>query len=158
MVAACGILSFSAGYYHDDTLSFVSGSVSCLSLALLQLSSFSYTENKIQEQELNIIGNTKILDFLFSNNVFIPITEDFIRYHKNSEKYDKDITGELKERDATKIKYIINKINKIINLHSLIYEKNPKIKLEVLNLFYKALEYKDATIYNDNKDVKIINK
>ena len=50
MVAAGGILSFSAGYYQDDTLSFVSGSVSCLSLALLQLSSFSYKENKKQGQ------------------------------------------------------------------------------------------------------------
>jgi hypothetical protein len=62
MVAAGGILSFSAGYYHDDTLSFVSGSVSCLSLALLQLSSFSYKENKKQGQELNIILKKLNLD------------------------------------------------------------------------------------------------
>lgn len=111
-----------------------------------------------KEKELNIIGNTKMIDFLFSNNIFIPITEDFVRYHKNTERYDKDITGELKERDATKIKYIINKINKIVNLHSTIYEKNQKLKLDAMNLFYKTYEYRDAVLYNDIEEVKIINK
>ena len=55
LVAVGGIFSFSAGYYHDDTLSFVSGSISCMSLAMLQLSSFSYKENKKQSQELNTL-------------------------------------------------------------------------------------------------------
>jgi hypothetical protein len=114
-------------------------------------------ENK-KEKELNIIGNTKILDFLFSNRIFIPITEDFMRFHKNSERYDKDITGELKERDATKIKYIITKINKVMNMYSNIYEKNQKLKLEAMNLFYKALEYKEAVLYNDFEEIKIVTK
>ena len=48
MIALGGIFSFSAGYYHDDTLSFVAGSISCMSLALLQIASFSYKENKKQ--------------------------------------------------------------------------------------------------------------
>ena len=55
LVAVGGIFSFSAGYYHDDTLSFISGSISCMSLAMLQLSSFSYKENKKQSQELNTL-------------------------------------------------------------------------------------------------------
>ena len=119
---------------------------------------YEFLEDHKKEQELNIIGNTKMLDFLFSNNIFIPITEDFIRYHKNSEKYDKDITGELKERDATKIKYIINKINKVSNMYSTIYDKNQKLKLDAMNLFYKSLEYKDAVLYNDFEEIKIVNK
>ena len=119
---------------------------------------YEFLEDHKKDKELNIIGNTKILDFLFSNKIFIPITEDFIRYHKNSEKYDKDITGELKERDATKIKYIINKINKVTNMYSTIYEKNQKLKLDAMNLFYKSLDYKDAVLYNDLEEVKIVNK
>jgi hypothetical protein len=55
MVAFGSILSFSAGVYQDQTLSFVSGSISCLSLAFLQFSSFSYKENKKQSEELNIL-------------------------------------------------------------------------------------------------------
>jgi len=55
MVAFGSIISFSAGVYEDQTLSFVSGSISCLSLAFLQFSSFSYKENKKQSEELNIL-------------------------------------------------------------------------------------------------------
>lgn len=62
MVAFGSIMSFSAGYYHDDTLSFVSGSISCLSLACLQFSSFSYKENKKQGDELNILLKKLKLD------------------------------------------------------------------------------------------------
>jgi hypothetical protein len=119
---------------------------------------YEFLEEHKKDKELNIIGNTKILDFLFSNKIFIPITEEFIRYHKNTERYDKDITGELKDRDATKIKYIINKINKVSNMYSTIYEKNQKLKLDAMNLFYKALEYKDAVLYNDFEEIKIVNK
>jgi hypothetical protein len=62
MVAMGGIFSFSAGFYHDDTLSFVAGSISCMSLALLQIASFSYKENKKQGDELNIILKKLNLD------------------------------------------------------------------------------------------------
>ena len=119
---------------------------------------YEFLENYKENSYLHILNNKKILDFLFSNRILIPITEDFLRYHKNTEKYDKDVSGEIKERDATKIKYVINKVNKVMNLYSSIYEKNQKIKLEAMQLFYKALEYKDAILYNDNEEVKIINK
>lgn len=62
MVALGSIMSFSAGYYHDDTLSFISGSISCLSLACLQFSSFSYKENKKQGDELNVLLKKLKLD------------------------------------------------------------------------------------------------
>lgn len=72
MVALGGIFSFSAGYYHDDTLSFVSGSISCMSLALLQIASFSYKENKKQGDELNILLKKLKLDTVPS----MPRSED----------------------------------------------------------------------------------
>ena len=62
MVALGSILSFSSGYYHNDTLSFISGSISCLSLACLQFSSFSYKENKKQGDELNVLLKKLKLD------------------------------------------------------------------------------------------------
>lgn len=119
---------------------------------------YEFLEDHKKEQELRIIGNTKMIDFLLTNRILIPISDDFLRFHKNTEKYDKDITGELKERDATKIKYIMNKMNKVINMYSNIYEKNQKLKLEAMNLFYKALEYKDAILYNDLEEIKIVTK
>jgi hypothetical protein len=72
MIALGGIFSFSAGYYHDDTLSFVAGSISCMSLALLQIASFSYKENKKQGDELNILLKKLNLDTVPS----MPRSED----------------------------------------------------------------------------------
>jgi hypothetical protein len=72
MIALGGIFSFSAGYYHDDTLSFVAGSISCMSLALLQIASFSYKENKKQGDELNILLKKLHLDTVPS----MPRSED----------------------------------------------------------------------------------
>lgn len=54
-VAVGGIISFSSGYFNYPVLGFVAGGISTVSLALLQFSSFSYSENKKQSQELNII-------------------------------------------------------------------------------------------------------
>ena len=119
---------------------------------------YSFLEQYRDDTELHLLNNNKMIQFLFNNRILIPITEDYLRYHKNTEKYDKDINSELKDRDTTKIKYIINKVNKVMNLYSSIYEKNQKIKLEAMNLFYKTLEYMDAILYNDNEEVKIINK
>lgn len=54
-LALGGILSFSSGYFDISVLSFLSGSVSVISLACLQFSSFCYLENKKQSNELNIL-------------------------------------------------------------------------------------------------------
>jgi hypothetical protein len=118
---------------------------------------YSYLEDYKDTSNLHLLNNNKMIDFLFSNKIIVPITEEFLRYHKNTEKYDKD-NSDLKDRDATKIKYIINKVNKVMNIYSSTYDKNQKLKLEAMNLFYKSLEYKDAILYNDNEEVKIINK
>jgi hypothetical protein len=72
MVALGGIFSFSAGVYRSETLSFVSGSISCMSLALLQIASFSYKENKKQGDELNILLKKLKLDTIPS----MPRSED----------------------------------------------------------------------------------
>ena len=55
LVAIGGIISFSSGYFQDPLLSFFAGAISTLSLATLQFSSFAYSENKKQGQELNIL-------------------------------------------------------------------------------------------------------
>ena len=48
-----------------------------------------------------------IVDFLFSNNILIPITEDFLRYHKNTEKYDKKIDDNIKDRMQQKLNILL---------------------------------------------------
>ena len=120
---------------------------------------YSFLEENREEVDIKTLNNKQILDFLFSNKILIPITEEFLRYHKSTERYDRmDDLDNIKDRDATKIKYIINKLNKTKNLYSSIYEKNPKLKLDALNLFYKPLKDRDVILYNENEEVKIIQK
>lgn len=122
---------------------------------------YSYLEENKLEKELNIKENIDFINFLFENKIFVPITEDFLRYHDDNEKYDTSSLlnqNEIKERDATKIKYIIDKINKIRNLHSIMYKNNQKLKINALNEFNKKEREKDAITFNDNEDKKIIQK
>ena len=55
MVAISGVFSFSSGYFQNPMLSFISGSIATLSLALLQFSGFSYSQNKKTGDDLNIL-------------------------------------------------------------------------------------------------------
>ena len=123
---------------------------------------YSYLEENKEEKELSFKENIDYVQYLITNNIIIPVTEDFLRYHKDSEKYDSDTSlmneMDIKERDATKIKYIINKMNKIRNIKSEMFEKNPKLKLDAEKLYYKPLDYKEAILYNDNEEIKIIQK
>ena len=64
LVAAGGVISFSAGVYNIPTLSFVAGAVSTLSLACLQFSSFSYKESKAQTRDLNAMLRKLKIDTL----------------------------------------------------------------------------------------------
>ena len=112
---------------------------------------------EFKQEEFDIKTNKEYIDFLFSNKILIPITEDFLRYHKETEKYEEKIV-DLKEREATKIKIIINQINNVRNYYSDIMKKNTKLKLEVDNYFYKQLDPRVAIKYNNEEEIKIINK
>lgn len=73
-LAMGGILSFSSGYFDEKSLSFLSGSVSVISLSFLQFSSFCYLENKKQTNELNVIlkklGLETIPELSRDNDIF----------------------------------------------------------------------------------------
>jgi len=64
LVAIGGIMSFSSGYFNDPILSFLAGSISTLSLATLQFSSFAYMENKKQGKDLNVLLKKLNLDVI----------------------------------------------------------------------------------------------
>ena len=77
-----------------------------------------------------------------------------MRFHKSNYKYEK--TDEKQE--DTKIKYIINIVNKVRNFHSKTYETNPKLKVAVKDLFFKQLADRDAILYNALEENNIISK
>ena len=122
---------------------------------------YNYLEENRNTNEIVIKESQDYINYLFTNGIIIPITEDFLRYHKDTEKYDSESLVEssnIKERDATKIKYIISKMNNVKNYYSSLLEKNPKLKLDIEKLFFKPLQPKLAVLYNDNEEIKIIQK
>lgn len=89
---------------------------------------------------------------LLDTHLIVPIVDDFILYHKDNEKYEKqgDKLESPKKKDETKIKYIINKINTISE-----YYKNPE---EIKKLFYIPLQDRNAVLVNNYEDLKILSK
>lgn len=120
---------------------------------------YNYLEEYKNYQEFVIKENIEYINYLFINKILIPISEDFIRYHKDTEKYLFNVNEtNIKERDATKIKYIINKINNVSNYYSNLLDSNAKLKLEIQNLFFKPLDDRLAVLYNEIEEIKIIQK
>lgn len=100
---------------------------------------------------------------LLKKKIIVPIVDDFLRYHKINEKYEKN-TSKIgsKERenkkDQTKIRYIISKTDKIKDYYSKKIQNNPSLKKEVEKQFYKPLQHRKAIIINEIEELLIINK
>lgn len=92
------------------------------------------------------------LKLLFRRRLIIPITDDFLRYNKSSEMYDQstniDENIRSNKKNNTKIKYIINKINDVMDFYK---NKNPKH-------FYSPLYYRKAVLVNDAEERDILKK
>lgn len=115
-----------------------------------------------QEDTKEKTHDNKIIE-LINNNLFIPVTEDFMLYHKDTEKYEKytgtvNITTQTKKKDETKIKYIINKIDSVTEFHSKNTQSKEDTKKSIEKLFYAPLSDRKGVLVNNFEDVKIINK
>ena len=97
LVAIGGIISFSSGYYSNPTLGFVAGSVSTVSLAMLQFSSFSYGENKKQSSELNILLTKLDIDTIPELNRDVDKNDDSKNINNDEINSLKKIIEELKD-------------------------------------------------------------
>jgi hypothetical protein len=89
---------------------------------------------------------------LLDTHIIIPIVDDFLLYHKDSEKYEKqaDKLESPKKKDETKIKYIISKINTASELY--------KNEDEIKKLFYLPMQNRESILVNTYEDVKILSK
>ena len=124
---------------------------------------YTFLEETKKKKELDVKTNKQIIDFLFKSKILIPITEEFLRYHKDTEKYTyqnmiDDPTNVISQKEDTKIKLLLNKLEKIKNLHSKFNEKNEKIKNDTEKLFFQQMIHKLIVSFNDNEELKIIQK
>lgn len=109
------------------------------------------TEKKI---DLKYQNEKKILD-LINNKILIPISDDFMLYHKDSEKYD-DKNKQFKEE--TKIKYIIDKIEKIVNNNDNNKDNKDNKDNNNNDKYYINLLNRKAITINEYEDQNIIKK
>jgi hypothetical protein len=103
--------------------------------------------------ELTDLTVSDKINYLFEKKIIIPISEDFLRYHKDSDKHDIQI-----ENEGTKIKQIISKINNAKNLYSITSEKKQKLLEEIQTSFYVPLNHRRTLLYNDYDEIRIIKK
>ena len=110
-----------------------------------------YSENIIEARKYFTDFDLKIQKLL-DTHLIVPIVDDFLLYHKDSERYEKQLsgTGDKKKKEDTKIKYIVNKINTVGD-----YYKNPS---EIKKLFYIPLANRNGVLVNTYEDLKIISK
>ena len=102
------------------------------------------------------------INHLFKKKILIPITDEFLRYHKDSEIYDHIMTTNNSERvnkkDNTKIKYIVNKVNKVKDFYNPKYLANQTLSNDIEKIFYQPLMYRKVIIINDLEEINILHK
>lgn len=112
------------------------------------------------EKTKTLTHDEKILA-LIDSNILIPITEDFLLYHKESEKYEGQVSTKsamVKKKEDTKIKYIINKIDTATELFSKNIKDKPELKKDVDKHFYIPLADRRGILVNTIENLKIITK
>jgi hypothetical protein len=120
-------------------------------------------DNQDNIAKINLLEETienKILH-LINSGILIPVLDDFLLYHKDSERYDKNMDSallkDIKKRDETKIKYIITKIDSTSDLYSKNI-KDEKARVNIKKNFFTPLNNRKAILVNNNEEVKIISK
>ena len=118
---------------------------------IYELINVNYSENIIEAKKYFTDFDQKIQKLL-NTQLIIPIIDDFLLYHKDNDKYEKQLSnlGDKKKKEDTRIKYIINKINTFAD-----YYKNPT---EIKKLLYVPLASRNCILSNTYEDLKIISK
>ncbi len=98
-------------------------------------------ENNFLESELTI---EEKINYLFEKKILIPITDEFLRYHKFNDKYENTNTK------LDKIRQVVYNLNTISEYYSK--------KKENEKIYYQPLQYRKAILYNNVDEINSINK
>jgi hypothetical protein len=114
----------------------------------------------IEEENKRIVSNEDKINILINSGLIIPIVDDFLLYHRDEERYDKNMSEKdfQKKKEDTKIRYIIGKIDSTADLYSESTKKDPILKKKIMNNFTGLLNSRKAVTRNEFEEIKIINK
>lgn len=132
--------------------------------------------NKIQVPISPDTKNIKLLEFEF----ITPIVDDFLRYHKDSERLENEsgkmfsmplvssnnannvklalLNQQRKKKENTKAQLIINKIDAISEYYSENTKNNPTISEEIKKYFKGPLEYRKTILHNYLDEMRVVSK
>lgn len=114
-------------------------------------------ENDVKNKKFDDSLEQKIL-YLINAGIVVPIVDDFLLYHKDSEKYDKIESSDPKKKDDTKIKYIVNKIDRTTELYSQKVKSDQNAMDSIYKNFYVPLHPRKAILVNNSEEIKSITK
>lgn len=115
--------------------------------------------NEIDDNRKKIITNEEKINILINSGIIVPIMDDFLLYHRDNERYDKNVNvGSVKKKEDTKVRYIIGKIDTTSELYSDANKKDSKVRANIMKNFSVPLYNRKAILKNNNEEIKIINK
>ena len=108
--------------------------------------------NEDEDESIENISQEDKINLLFNRNILVPITDDFLRYNKSTEVYEKSTEVNqgirIHNKSNTKIKYILSKMDKVMDYN----------KTKDKNVFDGPLKYKNTILINDIEEMDIIKK
>jgi hypothetical protein len=116
--------------------------------------------NRIGEVEIEskqFISNEEKINILINSGIIVPILDDFLLYHRDTERYDKVTVG-VKRKEDTKVRYIIGKIDTTTEFYSEAAKKDPNLRGTILKNFSIPLYNRKAILRNNIEEIRIINK
>lgn len=108
--------------------------------------------------EKNITVDDKVLT-LINNNILTPISDDFLLYHKDTEKYDKQsYDSTKKKKEDTRLRYIVSKIDSVSDYYSESVKRNSELKKSIEKHFYLPMFDRKVILVNEFEELKILTK
>ena len=104
--------------------------------------------NKAKGKDLTI---EEKINELINNNLLIPVVDDFLLFHRGTEKQAR--VDDKKRVDNTKIKFIVSKIDEMSSLYDKKIVDNKKVVQ-----FYPPLADRKAIVVNEEEEIRVINK
>jgi hypothetical protein len=104
------------------------------------------------------------LDALMHSGVLVPIVEDMLLYHKDTERYESGSTtavtsdGKRSRSEDTRLRYIVAKLDAASELHSAATRSNPQRREQIEKMMYVPMRERRAVLINELEEIKIMNK
>jgi hypothetical protein len=112
-----------------------------------------------EKEERELLDHEEKINRLINYKVLTPITEDFLRYHKDNEKYEKPgaiLDQSKKKKEDTKIRFIVSKIDSVAEYYS--QKDNNEAQKNIEKNFNAGMHDRRIVTINQYEEVKILNK